>query len=110
MHEPHQSANTGSKITIQEQDKATTDQYYDLRLAVSCYFPEDAEIIIPSYYYDHIINTYNRGHLPWNMNQAATFTLLSAYYDGVLKKSDLSFAGKIALRWAHHNIDYLRLL
>jgi len=84
-----------------------TEQHYNLRLAMANYFKEGTTVIIPPHYHDHIVNAYNQGNLDWDADEAASLTLFSAYYDGVLKKDDLSFPGNKALQWAEQHIEML---
>jgi len=83
-----------------------TKQHYDLRLAIACYLIND-DIIVPPYYHDHIVGAYSRSQSKWIVEQAASLTLFSAYYDDVFQLNDLSYPGQVALVWAENHIDDL---
>lgn len=82
-----------------------TNQQYEIRLAASCYFQDNTTVIVPPYYYDHIVNAYNHSKLEWRPDQAAALALFSAFYDGVLQLSELTIEGHDALCRAE---EYLR--
>ena len=85
-----------------------TKQHYDLRLALACYFMND-NFIVPPIYYDHIVNSYNRNKIVWDVEQVAALTLFSAFYDGVFELKDLIYPGHVALIWAENHIDNLNV-
>jgi len=81
-----------------------TSQQYEVRLAAACYFQINTTVIVPPFYYDHIVNAYNQGQLEWNPDQAAAFVLFSAFYDGVLQLSELTIHGHKALEWVEEHL------
>lgn len=81
------------------------NQQYLLQLEVMCFFDENSRVVIPPYYYDHIINTYKHNAVEWDYKKAAALTLFSAFYDGVFEPYQLSYSGKSALAWAEQHIE-----
>jgi len=81
-----------------------TSQHYEVRLAAASYFQINTTVIVPPFYYDHIVNAYNQSQLEWNPDQAAALVLFSAYYDGTLQLSDLTIHGHKALEWAEEHL------
>jgi hypothetical protein len=81
-----------------------TEQHYELRLAMACYFQTSENIIIPSRFHDEIITAYAESGLEWNPDQAAALVLYSAHYEGILHPEQLTIYGHRALAWAEEHL------